>query len=69
MNGLLDLAALSLLPSPAWRHAADALRAGEPAGAVLTRLAAARRPDGPEYERALRAGAAHAVARARKVRP
>jgi len=66
MNGLLDLAALSLLPSPAWRHAADALRAGEPAGAVLTRLAAARRPDGPDYERALRADAAHAVARARE---
>ena len=64
MNPLLDLAALSLLPSWVWRHAAQALRAGEPAGAVLARLAAARRPDDPAYEGALRADAANAVARA-----
>jgi len=64
VNPLLDLAALSLLPSWVWRHAAQALRAGEPAGAVLARLAAARRPDDPAYEGALRADAANAVARA-----
>ena len=42
MADLTDFIALSLLPSPVWRHAADQLRAGDPADVVLLRAAALR---------------------------
>jgi DNA processing protein len=64
MTDLLDLAAISLLPSRLWRLAADALRQGDPAARVLTRLVAARWPDDTARLATLRAQAAAALARA-----
>jgi DNA processing protein len=58
MTDLLDFVALSLLPSRAWRLAADALRAGEAPSRILTRLSTPRSPgDG-----------SHAVSRAATLR-
>ena len=58
---LTDLVALSLLPSPCWRVAAERLRAGEVPAAVLDALSAARR-QGARSAARLRADAAAAVA-------
>jgi DNA processing protein len=65
MADLLDLVALSLLPSRLWRLAADALREGEPAARVLPRLVAARWPDDTSRLSTLRAASAAALARAK----
>jgi DNA processing protein len=62
MPALTDLVALSLLPWFVWRHAAGALRAGEPPDAVLDRCASLlRRPVDPS---SVRARAATALERA-----
>ena len=65
MADLTDFIALSLLPSPGWRRAADELRAGDPADVVLLR-AAAQRVGGPDIA-ALRAQAAASRDRAARV--
>jgi DNA processing protein len=43
MTELADLIVFSLLPPWTWRHAVDGLRAGDAAGAVLSRIASRRR--------------------------
>jgi DNA processing protein len=65
MTELLDLVALSLLPSRTWRLAADALRLGTPPARVLTDLAAARWSDPAPRLSTLRAHAAAALDRAK----
>jgi len=64
MSDLLDLAAISLLPTRLWRLAADGMRGREPPSCVLARLVAARWPDAASRVATLRAKAAAAIARA-----
>ena len=64
MSDLVDLVALSLLPSRTWRLAADALRGADAPAHVLSRLAAACAADDPSRVAALRREAAGVVARA-----
>jgi DNA processing protein len=65
MTDLLDLVALSLLPSRMWRLAADALRQGHPPARVVSDLVAARWPDAESRRATLRADAAAALERAK----
>jgi DNA processing protein len=64
MADLLDLVALSLLPSRMWRLAADALRRGDPPARVLVHLVSGRWPDAGRRLATLRADAVAAHARA-----
>src|SRR5262245_28755410 len=63
MTDLLDLAAISLLPTRLWRLAADGMRDRESPSSVLARLTAARWPDAASRLATLRAKAAAAIAR------
>src|SRR2546426_1522683 len=64
MTDLLNLVALSLLPSWSWLHAAEHLRAGETAGATLHRLLTEHWRDQPDKGATLQTRAAAAVRRA-----
>jgi DNA processing protein len=64
MAELLDLVALSLLPSRMWRLAADALRRNHRPARVLSDLVLGRWPDAAPRLATLRADAAAAIARA-----
>ena len=64
MAELLDLVALSLLPSRMWRLAADALRQNQRPARVLSDLVTARWPDAASRLATLRADAAAAIDRA-----
>jgi DNA processing protein len=64
VTDLLDFVALSLLPPWYGLHAAERLRGGNPAGAVLEDLAAHAARDEPEKASTLRSAAAAAIDRA-----
>jgi len=65
MADLVDLVALSFLPSPLWRRAAEALRAGDSAFTVLERLCDAR-PHPHADSHALRVRASAAIDRGQR---
>ena len=64
MTDLVDLVALSLLPSWCWLHVAQYLRGGEPPGGVLRRVAERHWRDEPDKVATLQARAATAIRRA-----
>jgi len=64
MNDLLDFVALSLFPPWYWLRVAERLRAGDPADAVLRRLAVGRARDESDSISTLRSRAEAAIRRA-----
>src|SRR5260370_18911783 len=64
MPDLVDVVALSLLPTWCWLTSGDSLRAGESSAGVLRRLCDDHWRDRPDYIAELRAQAAGAVRRA-----
>lgn len=65
MTELHDLISLSLLPSWCWIHAAERLRAGQAASAVLDQLLAERWGTEPDRRASLKQRASSAIERAR----
>src|SRR5258708_15383757 len=63
MPDLVDVVALSLLPTWCWLTAGDLLRAGEPSADVLRQLCGHHWRDRPDYIAELRAQATTAVRR------